>query len=68
MPRVLVIRGDGVAARCCLRLLDQIGFRVQLESVERPKLPAIMLGEFKVNSDFIRARALAGGWPAAQIV
>jgi len=30
--------------------------------------PAIMIGEFKVNSDFIRARALAGGWPAAQIV
>ncbi len=30
--------------------------------------PEIMLGEFKVNSDFIRARALAGGWPAAQII
>jgi len=30
--------------------------------------PAIMLGEFKVNSDFIRARALAGGWTAAQIL
>jgi hypothetical protein len=27
-----------------------------------------MLGEFKVNSDFIRARAIAGGWPAAQVV
>ena len=30
--------------------------------------PAIMIGEFKVNSDFIRARALAGGWTAAQIL
>jgi hypothetical protein len=30
--------------------------------------PAMMLAEFKVNSDFIRARALAGGWPAAQII
>jgi hypothetical protein len=30
--------------------------------------PEIMLGEFKVNSDFIRARAIAGGWPAAQVV
>jgi hypothetical protein len=29
--------------------------------------PAIMLAEFKVNSDFIRARALAGGYTAAQI-
>jgi hypothetical protein len=30
--------------------------------------PAIMIGEFKVNSDFIRQRALAGGWTAAQIL
>jgi len=30
--------------------------------------PEIMLGEFKVNSDFIRARAIAGGWPAAQVI
>jgi hypothetical protein len=30
--------------------------------------PAMMLAEFKVNSDFIRARALAGGWPAAQVI
>ncbi len=30
--------------------------------------PAIMIDEFKVNSDFIRARALAGGWPATQII
>ena len=30
--------------------------------------PAIMIAEFKKNSDFIRARALAGGWTAAQIL
>jgi len=30
--------------------------------------PAIMLAEFQKNSSFIRARALAGGWPAEQIV
>jgi sugar phosphate isomerase/epimerase len=30
--------------------------------------PAIMIAEFKRNSDFIRARALAGGWTAAQIL
>ena len=30
--------------------------------------PAIMIAEFRKNSDFIRARALAGGWTAAQIL
>jgi hypothetical protein len=30
--------------------------------------PEIMISEFKKNSDFIRARALAGGWTAAQIL
>jgi len=30
--------------------------------------PTIMIAEFKRNSDFIRARALAGGWTAAQIL
>ena len=30
--------------------------------------PAIMIAEFLKNSDFIRARALAGGWTAAQVI
>ncbi len=30
--------------------------------------PAIMIGEFKKNSDFIRAKAIAGGWAAAQVL
>jgi L-ribulose-5-phosphate 3-epimerase len=30
--------------------------------------PAIMLAEYKKNSDAIRARAVAGGWTAAQVL
>lgn len=41
----VVIRGDGVAAYCCAHLLHKAGLRVALEHVDRPRLPAIMLGE-----------------------
>ena len=41
----VVIRGDGVAAYCCAHLLNKAGLRVVLERVDRPRLPAIMLGD-----------------------
>jgi len=41
----VIIRGDGVAAYCCAYLLNQAGFRVELESVDRPRLPVILLGD-----------------------
>jgi 2-polyprenyl-6-methoxyphenol hydroxylase-like FAD-dependent oxidoreductase len=44
MPHVL-IRGDGVAGRCCARLLSRAGLTVAVEAASRPRLPAIMLGE-----------------------
>jgi hypothetical protein len=44
MNRVLV-RGDGVAAYCCVHLLQQAGIPVALERLNRPRLPAIMLTE-----------------------
>jgi hypothetical protein len=43
MPRVLV-RGDGIAARCCEHLLHQAGCEVVSAHLDRPRLPAIMLG------------------------
>ncbi len=43
MKRVL-IRGDGIAARCCEHLLKQAGWEVASDRAERPRLPAIMLG------------------------
>jgi hypothetical protein len=40
----VTVRGDGVAARCCIRLLGRAGLSVALQSPARPKLPAIMIG------------------------
>ena len=39
------IRGEGVAACCCAHLLKQADLHLRLESVDRPKQPAIMLGQ-----------------------
>ena len=44
MPQV-AIRGDGVAAYCCAHLLNQAGFHVTLEPIDRLRLPVIMLSE-----------------------
>jgi hypothetical protein len=41
----VTIRGDGVAAYCCAHLLNEAGFRVDLQPVHRPRLPVILLGE-----------------------
>jgi hypothetical protein len=40
----VMVRGDGIAARCCTRLLERGGFGVTLQRSPRPKLPAIMIG------------------------
>jgi hypothetical protein len=45
MPGEIVVRGDGIAALCCSRLLGQAGFRVTLEGPPRPKVPAVLLSE-----------------------
>jgi hypothetical protein len=39
------IRGDGVAAYCCAHLLAKAGFQIELQPVDRPRLPVILLGE-----------------------
>jgi hypothetical protein len=41
----VLIRGDGIAATCCSRLLADASVPVAVESIDRPKLPAIMIGE-----------------------
>src|SRR5580700_1922171 len=41
----VLIRGDGVAARCCAHLLSRSGMPVSLQPTDRPRLPAIMLSE-----------------------
>lgn len=39
------IRGEGVAASCCASLLQRAGLPVVREVADRPRVPAIMLGE-----------------------
>lgn len=41
----ILIRGGGIAAACCEQLLVGAGLPVIVERADRPKLPAIMLGE-----------------------
>jgi hypothetical protein len=41
----VIIRGDGVAAYCCAYLLSKAGFRIDLQPVERSRLPVILLGD-----------------------
>jgi hypothetical protein len=40
-----VIRGDSVAAWCCVHLLTKAGFDPVLERSARPRLPAIVLSD-----------------------
>ncbi|PWU08813.1 MAG: hypothetical protein C5B51_07225 [Terriglobia bacterium] len=41
----VTIRGGGFAAACCVRLLTMAGIRPAVELGERPRVPAIMIGE-----------------------
>jgi hypothetical protein len=41
----VLVRGDGVAARCCAHLLQQAGIPVWLDRPSRPRLPAILLSQ-----------------------
>jgi hypothetical protein len=65
MQRGVLIRGEGVAASCCTRLLDQAGVPFVRESGFRPRLPAIMLGETaqKLLSDVFDRTDLFAGLP-----
>lgn len=74
-----MVRGDGVAACCSAYLLAQAGFSVDLESVDRPRVPVILLGgqalalirdifeqnELFANAPRIRKRVVAWG-PGAE--
>ncbi len=57
-----IIGGTGTSVS-----LNNAAFADSAQFTSGQLTPAIMIAEFKKNSDFIRARALAGGWTAAQI-
>jgi hypothetical protein len=41
----VIIRGDGVAAYCCAHLLGKAGFPIDLQAVDRLRLPVILLSD-----------------------
>jgi hypothetical protein len=41
----ITIQGDGVAASCCAYLLGKAGLTIKLQPLDRPRLPAILLGD-----------------------
>jgi hypothetical protein len=41
---VTSILGDGVAANCCVYLLDAAGIRVAIDRADRPRVPALLVG------------------------
>jgi hypothetical protein len=63
-PGVL-IRGEGVAACCCAHLLSRGGLPFGVETGDRPRVPAIMLGEAtqKLLADVFDRRDLFDGLP-----
>jgi hypothetical protein len=65
MAQTIFIRGDGLAARCCLHLLAQPEFRLRAEMAVRPRLPAIMIGEStqKLLHDIFQRDDLFAGLP-----
>jgi hypothetical protein len=61
----VVIRGEGVAACCCAHLLGRAGLRLSVETAQRPKVPAIMLGEAtqKLLCEVLDRREMFDGLP-----
>jgi hypothetical protein len=61
----VLIRGEGIAATCCVKLLENAGVPVSVKRVDRPKLPAIMLGEVtqKLLSDVFHRSDIFDGLP-----
>ena len=64
----VLIRGEGIAGSCCARLLDQAGLQVCVAKVNRPKLPAIMMGEItqKLLMDVFETQDLSPTGPQLQ--
>ena len=61
--RVILIRGNGIAACCCARLLQGQGTCVVVAEAKRPTLPAILVSEStqRLLADIFRGREVFGG-------
>jgi hypothetical protein len=61
----VLIRGTGIAGSCCARLLGNAGLRISVETLPRPKLPAVLLTETtqKLLRDVFERDDLFSGFP-----
>jgi hypothetical protein len=65
MNSTVLVRGDGVAAACCVRLLSGHGLPVSVVRTGRPKLSAVLLGEATQSllTDLFADKNLLAGLP-----
>ena len=63
--RVTLIRGDGIAACCCARLLQGRGYSVAVAEAKRAKLPAILVSASTQNllADIFQTNDVFEGLP-----
>src|SRR5258707_2537764 len=64
--RHISIQGSGVAAACCLQLLEGQGYSTETGLGTQPgRLPAILVSQStqKLLSDIFRSSGLFAGWP-----
>jgi hypothetical protein len=65
MNGTVLVRGDGVAAACCVRSLSAHGLPVSVARTGRPKLAAVLLGESTQSllTDLFMDKKLFAGLP-----
>jgi hypothetical protein len=65
MTGTVLVRGDGVAAACCVRSLSSFGLPVSIVKEGRPKLSAVLMGEATQSLliDLFRDQELFQGLP-----
>ena len=65
MNDTVLVRGDGVAAACCVRSLSAYGLPVSVVRAGRPKLSAVLLGEATQSllTDLFMDKKLFAGLP-----
>ena len=65
MNSTVLVRGDGVAAACCVRSLSGYGLPVSVVRTGRPKLSAVLLGEATQSllTDLFADKKLLTGLP-----
>jgi hypothetical protein len=64
--RTILVRGSGIAARCCLQLLQGQGSSVAVGATKSPKLPAILISPSTQSllADVFHSRDIFEGFPS----